>query len=169
VSLLKTLLLIGVLVAASIYGLIKLREKGTATSILGGNDAPPARLSGEPAITSANKAEGREASAPAGAIALSDDPRRVAAPKSFVQPEALDPDLVKRYQVALEDIELDGCNANGSFAIRLRGAREPHLLRNGGLVDMPNGLHLTLRSHGYPSCKVVLYDGKNAIGEVAGF
>jgi hypothetical protein len=166
-SLFKTLLVICALVCCSIYGLMKLREKGTTTSILASSPSPAAavgRISGEPALSSATP--GGSAGA---AIALSNDPRRTAPAQQFAQPATLDPERVKRYQDALEQFELDGCNRNGTFAVRLKNDRRPRMMHSGDSVELPGGLTVSLRMHGYPNCKVDVYDGKIAIGEVAGF
>jgi len=164
-NLLKTFLFLVVVVAAGIYGLTKFREKAPSRMAL---DQPPVaagtRLSGEPAITSATAAT----SSSGGVIALANDPRRTAPPTEYAQPATLDPERVKLYQAALEEIELDGCNSNGTFAVRLRGERRPRMLHSGALVELPDGLKVTLRAHGYPNCKVQVSDGKNAIGEIAG-
>jgi hypothetical protein len=165
-SIFRTFLFLVVVVVAGIYGLAKFREKAPARAAL--VEAPIAagtRLSGEPAVSSVSAA----AASAAGAIALANDPRRTAPPTEYAQSATLDPERVKLYQAALDEIELDGCNGNGTFAVRLRGEKRPRMLRSGAVVELPDGLKVTLRMHGYPNCKVQVADGKNAIGEIAGF
>jgi hypothetical protein len=159
-SLSKTLLALLLLVGLAVFGLIQWQHRSPQA-------LPLERLA---------NVGGAQASALAAAPTLSlamplaNDPRQVAAPKSFATPaSSADPALAARYEAALREIEVDGCNRNASFVVRLKGERRPHMVRDGDAVELANGLRVTLRLRGYPACQIVLYDGKTAIGEVAGF
>ncbi len=162
-SLWKTFAIIFIIVVVAVAGLLYYRDQGARTPLQSQLAAASSAVSPSAAATSsAEPASG-------GVIALANDPRRVAAPVTAPDVAKLDPATAKRYADALEEVEVDGCNANGTFAVRLRGEKRPRMVRSGQEVTLPGGLAVTMRSRGYPSCRVMLYDGKLALGEVAGF
>jgi hypothetical protein len=172
-SLLKTFLGIAVLVGLCAGIFIFMRDRGIATPLqhsIQMSNPSTGTLSGTglgtapPTVPPATPPSASDA-----VIALANDPRRTAPTVALVDPAKLDPETAKRYQTALDDVELDGCNSNGTLAVRVRGERLPHIVRSGQILQLPGGLAVTLRQRGYPACRVTLYDGKTAIGEVAGF
>ena len=162
-SLWKTFLGLFVIVLLATAGLVMYRNQGGKSPLQQQLAAASSVVS--PTLAAATSAD----AAPSGVIALANDPRRVAAPVTAPDLAKLDPESAKRYANALDEVEIDGCNANGTFAVRLRGEKRPRMVRSGQEVTLPGGVSVTMRSRGYPNCRVMLYDGKLAIGEVAGF
>jgi hypothetical protein len=144
-------------------GLVMFRNQGAKLPLQRQLEAASSAVS--PTLAAASSAD----AAPSGVIALANDPRRVAPPVTAPAVAQLDPETAKRYADALDEVEIDGCNANGTFAVRLRGEKRPRMVHSGQEVTLPGGVTVTMRSRAYPNCRVVLYDGKLAIGEVAGF
>ncbi len=165
-SLLKTVVVLAILVLLAVFGLTMMRSHGIKLPLqqqsdtIKGMTAGSSVLAAPAAISSSNDT---------GVIALSNDPRRAPAPVAAGSSVPLDAETARRYAEALDDIEVDACNANGTVAVRVRGERAPHMVRNGQSVKLPHDFEVTLRLRGYPNCRVMLYDGRVAIGEVAGF
>jgi hypothetical protein len=161
-SLGKTFAIIFIIVVLAVAGLLVYRDQGAKSPLQSQLAAAGSAL----ATTTAAPSSGDAAQ---GVIALANDPRRVAPPVTAPGVAKLDPATAKRYADALEQVEVDGCNANGTFAVRLQGEKRPRMVRSGQEVALPGGLTVTMRSRGYPNCRVMLYDGKVALGEIAGF
>ena len=162
-SLWKTFSIFFIIVVAAVACLVMYRKQGAATPFEQQMAAASSAVS--PTLASVSSSD----AAPSGVIALANDPRHVAPPVAAPEVAKLDPETAKRYADALDEVEIDGCNANGTFAVRLRGEKRPRMLRSGQEVTLPGGVTVTMRARGYPNCRVMLYDGKLALGEVAGF
>lgn len=162
-SLWKTVFALFIIVLLATGGLVMLRNQGAKLPIEQQLAAASSVVS--PTLAAASSADGAQS----GVIALANDPRRAAPPVAAPEVAKLDPETAKRYANALDEVEIDGCNANGTFAVRLRGEKRPRMVRSGQEVTLPGGVTVTMKSRGYPSCRVELYDGKLAIGQVAGF
>jgi hypothetical protein len=164
-SFVKTVLGIAVVVGICIGIFITMRDHGVKTPL----ETSMQMSNPAGSVASSSSAQTPPAAPASAAIALANDPRRTAPNVNLVDPNKIDPEMAKRYANALDAVELDGCNANGTVAVRVRGERIPHIVRSGQSLQMPDGLTLTVRPRGYPACRIMLYDGKTAIGEVAGF
>lgn len=75
----------------------------------------------------------------------------------------------ERYEAALSELEIEGCNRNGSFSYQMRGQRAPRTMRSGESIHFHNGLVLVAHVAGFPSCRVTLSDGGHAVAELSSF
>lgn len=79
------------------------------------------------------------------------------------------PEKRASYGRALAELEVIGCNANGSFSVKTGAPDGIRLLHSGEAVHFKDGLILVAKLTGYPQCHVALYDGRVKVADRAAF
>ncbi len=75
----------------------------------------------------------------------------------------------REYIDALNELQIAGCNANGSFTVQIHRQAAPHTLRPGEPIEFTSGLVLTGRVSSYPECRVTLFDHDQRVAELSSF
>jgi hypothetical protein len=91
------------------------------------------------------------------------------APKIYDSKDTVDPKRRELYERALADLDIGGCNRNGSFTYQLRGERVLHTLRSGESIHFSNGLALVARVAAFPSCRITFSDHGQTVAELSSF
>jgi hypothetical protein len=134
-----------------------------------GESSPTALSAATKAVSGVLSGASAEVKAATGSSLSSDPATHTPTPKMYDTKAAIDPERRKRYQDALGELDVQGCNGNGTFSYQLSGRRTPRTLRSGEAITFSNGLVLTARMAGFPNCRITLSDGTFLVAELSSF